>query len=67
MDMNAITEALRARVGSAGGLGATLLFDCGDEGVVFIDGRSQPHLVGNDARAGRLHGGHRAGRSGRPR
>lgn len=48
MDMNAITEALRARVGSSGSLGATLLFDCGDEGVVFIDGRSQPHVIGNE-------------------
>ena len=47
MDMTAITEALRSKFGSAGGLGATLMFDCGDDGVVVIDGRIEPHTVDN--------------------
>lgn len=48
MDMPAITEALRHKFGSGGGLGATLMFDCGDDGVVVIDGRVEPHTVANE-------------------
>ena len=47
MDMLAITEALRSKFASGGGLGATLMFDCGDEGVVVVDGRVEPHAVDN--------------------
>ncbi len=49
MDMNAITDALRAKVGEDSGLNATLKFDCGDDGVVVIDGNSAPNAVHNDA------------------
>ena len=45
MDMPAITEALRAKVGASSGLGATLKFDCGADGVVIIDGKSVPNTV----------------------
>ena len=37
MDLQACTEAIRAKVGDDSGLNATLKFDCGDEGVVFVD------------------------------
>jgi putative sterol carrier protein len=47
MDMPAITEALRSKFASGGGLGATLMFDCGEEGVIVIDGRAEPHTVAN--------------------
>ena len=47
MDMNACTEALRAKVGDASGLNATLKFDCGADGVVVIDGKSVPNTVSN--------------------
>jgi putative sterol carrier protein len=47
MDMQACTEALRAKVGDSSGLNATLKFDCGEEGVVFIDGKSVPNTVSN--------------------
>jgi len=47
MDMQACTEALRAKVGDSSGLNATLKFDCGGDGVVFIDGRSVPNSVSN--------------------
>lgn len=47
MDLPEITSALRAKVGDASGLGATLKFDCGDDGVVVIDGRSVPNTVDN--------------------
>ena len=47
MDMPTITETLRAKVGDASGLNATLKFDCGDDGVAYIDGRSTPNTVDN--------------------
>jgi putative sterol carrier protein len=47
MDMQACTEALRAKVGDASGLNATLKFDCGADGVAFIDGKSTPNTVSN--------------------
>ena len=50
MDLQACTETLRARVGDASGLDATLKFDCGDAGVVHVDARSIPNTVGNDDR-----------------
>ena len=48
MDLQACTEALRAEVGDASGLNATLKFDCGADGVVVIDGRSVPNTVSNE-------------------
>lgn len=50
MDMPAITETLRAKVGDASGLNATLKFDCGADGVAYIDGRSVPNTVDNQDR-----------------
>ncbi len=48
MDMQACTEALRAKVGDSSGLNATLKFDCGADGVVVIDGKSMPNTVSNE-------------------
>jgi putative sterol carrier protein len=48
MDMPAITETLRAKVGDSSGLNATLKFDCGADGVVYIDGKSTPNSVCNE-------------------
>ena len=48
MDMPACTEALRAKMGDASGLNATLKFDCGADGVVVLDGKSVPNTVHND-------------------
>jgi putative sterol carrier protein len=50
MDMPAITEALRAKVGDASGLNATLKFDCGADGVAYVDGRAVPNTVDNTDR-----------------
>ena len=47
MSLLEATETLRTRVGTDCGLGATLKFDCGDDGVVVIDGRSVPNAVDN--------------------
>jgi putative sterol carrier protein len=51
MDLPAITETLRQKVGAASGLNATLKFDCGADGVVVIDGRAVPNTVDNTDRA----------------
>lgn len=48
MDLQACTETLRAKVGAASSLDATLKFDCGADGVVFLDGKSVPNSVCND-------------------
>jgi putative sterol carrier protein len=48
MDMQACTENLRGKVGEQSGLGATLKFDCGADGVIVLDGRSVPNRVHND-------------------
>lgn len=48
MDMQACTEALRPKVGDSSGLNATLKFDCGADGCVYIDGRSVPNTVSNE-------------------
>ena len=50
MDMPAITEALRTKVGDASGLNATLKFDCGADGVAYVDGRAVPNTVDNTDR-----------------
>lgn len=51
MDLQACTQALRAKVGEQSGLGAVLKFDCGADGVVVIDGRAMPNTVDNTDRA----------------
>ena len=48
MDMQACTETLRTKVGDSSGLNATLKFDCGADGVAYIDGRSVPNTVSNE-------------------
>ena len=40
-----ITEGMRDRVGEDSGLNATLKFDFGDDGVVFLDAESVPNVV----------------------
>lgn len=50
MSLESITNTLKERVGNDAGLNATLKFDCGSDGVVFIDGKSTPNTVSNDNR-----------------
>ncbi len=50
MDIQACTQALRAKVGDSSGLDATLKFDCGADGVIFVDGKSVPNTVSNENR-----------------
>lgn len=48
MSLESVTETIKGRVGDDAGLGATLKFDMGDDGVIFIDGKSTPNTVSND-------------------
>lgn len=47
MNLEACTEAIRTKVGTDSGLNATLKFDCGTDGVIYIDGKSTPNTVSN--------------------
>jgi putative sterol carrier protein len=47
MTLDECTNAIRAKVGADSGLAATLKFDCGADGIVFVDGRSAPNSVTN--------------------
>jgi putative sterol carrier protein len=47
MNLDACTQAIRAKVGADSGLDATLKFDCGDDGCIFIDGKATPNTVTN--------------------
>ncbi len=49
MNLEACTEAIRTKVGDDSGLEATLKFDCGDDGVIYIDGKSAPNSVSNSS------------------
>lgn len=48
MSLETITQAIRAKVGTDSGLNASVKFDCGADGVVFVDGKSTPNTVTND-------------------
>ena len=47
MDLQACTDAIRAKVGENSGLKATLKFNCGADGVVFVDALAIPNQVSN--------------------
>ncbi|MEM7069092.1 MAG: SCP2 sterol-binding domain-containing protein [Pseudomonadota bacterium] len=42
MSLDAAFEALSAKVANSEGIGATVKFDCGDDGQIFIDGNATP-------------------------
>ena len=50
MDLQTATTTLRNKVGTDSDLGATLKFDCGDDGVIVIDGAARPGTVDNTDR-----------------
>lgn len=43
-----LTESIRQRVGEDSGLNATLKFDFGDDGIVYVDGNAEPNTVSNE-------------------
>ncbi len=48
MSLESTTELLRSRLGTDSGLGATVKFDFGAEGVIYLDGVANPNSVSND-------------------
>ena len=50
MDLQTATQFFRDKVGDGSGLGASLKFDCGADGVIVIDGASSPNAVDNTNR-----------------
>ncbi len=48
MSLESATNTIKERVGDDAGLGATLKFDTGEAGVIFIDGKSTPNTVSNE-------------------
>lgn len=50
MNLADCTAAIRNKVGADSGLGATLKFDCGDDGCIHIDGKASPNSVSNEAK-----------------
>lgn len=45
MSIEQTAETIRKRVGEDSGLNATVKFNCGEDGVVFVDGTSRPNTV----------------------
>jgi len=48
MDLQACTEVLRTKAAAGSSLNATLKFDCGADGVAYIDGKSVPTTISNE-------------------
>ncbi|MEM9462027.1 MAG: SCP2 sterol-binding domain-containing protein [Myxococcota bacterium] len=48
MSLEDLTTKIREKMGQNSGLDATLKFDLGDDGVIFLDGKSEPNAVTND-------------------
>jgi putative sterol carrier protein len=48
MSLAEVTTRMRERVGENSGLNATVKFDFGDEGVLYLDGESTPNSVSNE-------------------
>lgn len=49
MTLEELTQGLRERLGENPNLGATIKFDFGADGSIFIDGTSNPPVVNNAA------------------
>ncbi len=48
MSIEAAAEAIKSKVEGGSGIGATVKFDCGDDGCVFIDGNATPPAVSTE-------------------
>ena len=45
MTLQICTEKIRHKLGQDSSLNARLKFDCGDDGVIFVDALVNPHVV----------------------
>ena len=50
MSLAAVTSAMQKRIGEASGLDATVKFDFGEDGLLYLDGTSEPYAVSNEDR-----------------
>lgn len=50
MNVSQLTDRVRSAVGAELGLDATIKFNFGDDGVIYIDGKSKPNAVTNENR-----------------
>jgi len=48
MTLQELTNRMRTRIATKSGFGATVKFDFGDNGVIYVDGLSSPYLISND-------------------
>lgn len=48
MSFDSAYEAIKSKVGSGESFGATVKFDCGDDGSIILDGNSNPPTVTKD-------------------
>ena len=48
MSLDSAFEAISSKVSSGSGIGATVKFDCGDSGSIFVDGNATPPTVSRD-------------------
>ncbi len=48
MSIDAATTKIKEKVGEDCGLASTLKFDCGDDGVIFLDATIVPNVVNNE-------------------
>jgi len=47
-DISALTDEVRSKVGTNSGIGATVKFNLGSDGVIYVDGKSTPNSVSNE-------------------
>jgi putative sterol carrier protein len=50
MTLQICTEKIRVKLGEESSLNARLKFDCGADGVIFVDTLARPHQVDNQDR-----------------
>lgn len=48
MSLDAVTTGMKEKIGEDCGLGATLKFDFGDDGILFLDATQTPNIVNNE-------------------
>lgn len=48
MSIESATTKIKEKVGEDCGLASTLKFDCGDDGVIFLDANTVPNVVTNE-------------------
>ncbi len=48
MSLESVTDKIRGNMDEDSGFGATVKFDFGDDGMLFLDGVTVPNVVSND-------------------